>query len=255
MIKKIIKKLFDHGFAYESCGNVYFDVKKDEEYGKLSRLSVNERIAISKERGNDPTDPKKRNPLDFILWQKSKDDEPSWDSPWGRGRPGWHIECTAMATKYLGEQITIHGGGTDLIFPHHESEIAQSENASGKVPFVQYWMHVGMVSYQGKKMSKSLGNLILVKDLLKKYTPFTIRWYLLSHHYRNEWEFFEKDIKKIDQKARQIKQKIIVDDTPVTPYQRDFQEALSNDLNTSQALKILGNYPHKRFMDILGLPT
>jgi L-cysteine:1D-myo-inositol 2-amino-2-deoxy-alpha-D-glucopyranoside ligase len=144
---------------------------------------------ISSERGADPNDPNKKNPLDFILWTSSTEDQPGWESPWGRGRPGWHIECSAMAASTLGDQIDIHGGGRDLVYPHHESEIAQSESFTGKSPYVNTWMHTAMLMYQGEKMSKSLGNMLFAADLLKKYSPNTLRWVLLSHHYRTPWEF------------------------------------------------------------------
>ena len=153
-------KLVDLGLAYESRGSVYYSVEKDPDFGKLSHLAPDEMLPVANERGNFPDDPKKANPLDFILWQATSPGEPWWDSPWGQGRPGWHIECSAMSMRYLGSQIDIHGGGSDLIFPHHECEIAQSEPATGVTPFVRYWMHAGRVGYQGDKMSKSLGNLI-----------------------------------------------------------------------------------------------
>ena len=148
-------------------------------------------LPIANERGNVPDMPGKRDPLDFVLWQRSLPDEPSWTSPWGRGRPGWHIECSAMATAYLGERFEIHGGGGDLVFPHHESELAQSEGATGRSPWVAHWMHAGMLRYQGEKMSKSLGNLVLVRDLLRTYPGDAIRHYLVSHHYRAEVDYTE----------------------------------------------------------------
>lgn len=166
----IIEKLVEGGFAYVVNGSVYFEVAKDPEFGKLSHLSISEMLPIANERGNNPDDPNKRDPLDFVLWQAAAPGEPTWDSPWGPGRPGWHIECTAMATRYLGKTIDIHGGGYDLIFPHHECEIAQAENATGVEPYVRTWMHVAMVNYEGEKMSKSLGNLVLASDLLRQYS-------------------------------------------------------------------------------------
>jgi len=155
---------------------------------------------LSKERGANPNDPNKKDPLDFILWQKVKEGEPSWQSPWGEGRPGWHIECSAMINTYLGDRIDIHGGGRDLIYPHHESEIAQSESFTGRKPFVGYWLHIGMVLYEGEKMAKSLGNLIIVSDLAKKYSANTIRWLLLSHHYRKPWEYDLLRLKSVRKK-------------------------------------------------------
>ena len=204
VIPEIIQRvqiLVEKQYGYEKEGYVYFDISKFKEYGALSRLTHEEMIPISAQRGNNPDDPRKRNPLDFVLWQPSKADEPSWESPWGKGRPGWHIECTAMSTKYLGEQMTLHGGGSDLIFPHHESEIAQSESSTGKKPFAYHFMHTAMVSHAGEKMSKSLGNLILVRDLLRQYSADAIRWYLMTHHYQTEWEYDEKDLILAQQKT------------------------------------------------------
>ena len=190
-IIQMVRVLIDKGFAYEVNGNVYFEVAKFSEYGKLSKFSKDQMLILLKERGGNPNDSNKKASLDFLLWQKSAEGEPFWESPWSRGRPGWHIECSAMIKKTLGDQIDIHGGGYDLIYPHHESELAQSESFSGESPFVKNWMHIAMVSYQDEKMSKSLGNLVLVSDLLKKYSPNTIRLMLLLNHYRKPWEYSE----------------------------------------------------------------
>jgi len=180
-IINLIKKLVEQGFAYESAGDVLFDVSKFEAYGKLSKKNLDElksgaRIAI---------DEKKNNPLDFVLWKKQKPGEPAWDSPWGKGRPGWHIECSAMSMKYLGETFDIHAGGVDLTFPHHENEIAQSECASNK-KFVNYWLHNGFLNIDGNKMSKSLGNFKTVRDVLKSYSGSAIRTFFLQKHYRSQ---------------------------------------------------------------------
>lgn len=244
-ILEIVKKLIKEGFAYEKEGNVYFRVTKDPNYGKLSRFSREEMIRLSKDRGADPDDPRKEDPLDFIMWQKSKTDEPSWESPWGKGRPGWHIECSAMIKEYLGDQIDIHGGGIDLIYPHHESEIAQSENFTGKRPFSKFFMHTGAVGYQGEKMSKSLGNLVMVSDLLKKYSANTIKYMLLSHHYREPWEFHEKELDLAQEKMKHIQR--AVDHKLAKIYGEvdgslAFTQALDDDLNTPEALKILGKF-------------
>jgi L-cysteine:1D-myo-inositol 2-amino-2-deoxy-alpha-D-glucopyranoside ligase len=190
----IITKLVDAGFAYVVDGNVYFEVARDDEFGKLSHLSRAEMLPIANERGNNPDDPRKRDPLDFVLWQAAAPGEPTWDSPWGPGRPGWHIECTSMATKYLSNTIDVHGGGYDLLFPHHECEIAQSENATGVEPFCRFWMHVGMVNHEGEKMSKSLGNLVLASALLERFSADAVRLYLFSHHYRSVWEFADDEM-------------------------------------------------------------
>ena len=163
---EITQALIDKGHAYESGGNVYFSVSSDPEFGKLSHIPRDQMLPIANERGNTPDDPNKRDPLDFVLWQKSLDDEPSWDSPYGPGRPGWHVECSAMASRYLGHSIDIHGGGADLIFPHHECEVAQSENAFAVEPFARTWVHAAMVGYNGEKMSKSLGNLVRVRGVV-----------------------------------------------------------------------------------------
>lgn len=229
-IIKIIEGLVKNKFAYAKEGNVYFEVSKFIDYGKLSKLTRSEMVKISKERGADPDDPLKKDSLDFILWQKSKPDEPFWNAPWSKGRPGWHIECSAMIQDRLGEQIDIHGGGADLIFPHHESEIAQSESYSGKTPFVKYWMHASMLMYQGEKMSKSLGNLVMVSDLLKKYSPNAIRWMLLSHHYRQEWEYDEKELQEAQEKVKHMQEN---KNTDVA------EQIIENDFNFADSLNSL----------------
>ncbi len=247
-IISFIEKLEADGFAYEKNGNVYFSVQKDPEYGKLSKYTRDQMIKLSKERGANPDDPNKHDPLDFILWQKSKNDEPFWNSKWGKGRPGWHIECSAMAYKYLDKKIDIHGGGSDLRYPHHESEIAQSEQFTGEKPFSQFWMHIGMVEYKGEKMSKSLGNLVMVSDLLKTYSPNTIRYLLLSHHYREPWEFFQDELDKADQTMKQLESKIKTNKytQKEKPNLEEFTNALSEDLNTPKALEIIKKTIKKR---------
>lgn len=193
-IQATVQDLLDAGVAYEVDGTVYFHIDAWPEYGKLSRLPHEEMLPIANERGNNPDDPNKRHPLDFVLWQAQSPDEPAWDSPWGPGRPGWHIECSTMATRYLANTIDIHGGGADLVFPHHESEIAQSECATGVQPFVRFWMHTAMVGHEGDKMSKSIGNLIMVRDLLDEWSPDAIRLYLGCHHYRDAWEYSTQEL-------------------------------------------------------------
>jgi cysteinyl-tRNA synthetase len=174
----------DKGFAYSVDGDVYFSVAKFPAYGKLSGRDLEEMRAGARVE----VDERKNSPLDFALWKSSKPGEPEWDSPWGKGRPGWHIECSAMSQRFLGESFDIHGGGKDLIFPHHENEIAQSEAATGK-PFVRYWVHNGFVNMDQEKMSKSLGNILAIRDLLKDHHPEALRLFLLSNHYRSPVDF------------------------------------------------------------------
>jgi L-cysteine:1D-myo-inositol 2-amino-2-deoxy-alpha-D-glucopyranoside ligase len=185
-----IGMVLDSGHAYQAGGAVYFSVENFERFGQLSHLSRGEMLALAASRGGNPDDPHKRDPLDFVLWQPSAPDEPAWDSLWGPGRPGWHIECSALALRELGTTIDLHGGGSDLIFPHHECETAQSEAATGE-QFVRHWMHVGMVRLGGEKMSKSLGNLVFVSDLLKEWDPAAVRLGILAHHYRSSWAWDE----------------------------------------------------------------
>ena len=171
---------------------MYFDVSRFATFGAVSHYDEATMLAYAAERGGHPDDAHKRHPLDFVLWQPSADDEPSWETMWGPGRPGWHIECSALALRELGSTIDLHGGGTDLIFPHHECERAQSEAATGE-PFVRHWMHVGMVRKDGEKMSKSLGNLVFVDELRETWDPRAIRLAVLEHHYRHSWEWDEDD--------------------------------------------------------------
>ncbi|HTT86051.1 MAG TPA: cysteine--tRNA ligase [Acidimicrobiales bacterium] len=192
-ILSLIGKVLETGHAYASRGAVYFDVSSFAAFGQISGLSRSEMLVLAAERGGNPDDPAKRDPLDFVLWQRSAPDEPSWQSRWGPGRPGWHIECSALALRELGDTIDLHGGGRDLIFPHHECETAQSESATGTT-FCRHWFHVGMVGLDGAKMSKSLGNLVFVGDLLKEWEPMAIRLALLDHHYRTDWEWSEDDL-------------------------------------------------------------
>jgi len=187
-IRGFIGMVLDQGYAYQAGGSVYFDVSKFPSFGSISNYSHAEMIDFARERGGNVDDPHKRHPLDFVLWHPSAPDEPSWDTMWGPGRPGWHIECSALALRELGTTIDLHGGGTDLIFPHHECERAQSEAATGE-PFVRHWMHVAMVYMDGHKMSKSLGNLVFVDALRKEWDPRAIRVAIIEHHYRHEWEW------------------------------------------------------------------
>ena len=187
-IRKMIGLVLDRGHAYQSGGSVYFDISSFDRFGQVSHLDREAMLGLAAEHGGNPDDLNKRDPLDFVLWQKSAPDEPAWDSKWGPGRPGWHIECSALAMRELGETVDLHGGGSDLIYPHHECEAAQSEAVSGK-QFVRHWMHQAMVRMDGEKMSKSLGNLVFVSDLLKEYDPRAVRLAIVAHHYRDSWEW------------------------------------------------------------------
>ena len=187
-IRKFIGEVLDRGFAYAAGGSVYFDVTKFPSFGEVSHYSHEQMIEFARQRGGNVDDPHKRNPLDFVLWHPSADDEPAWETAWGAGRPGWHIECSALALRELGTTIDLHGGGSDLIFPHHECERAQSEAATGET-FVKHWMHVAMVFKDGEKMSKSLGNLVFVDKLRTEWDPRSIRMAIIEHSYRREWEW------------------------------------------------------------------
>jgi L-cysteine:1D-myo-inositol 2-amino-2-deoxy-alpha-D-glucopyranoside ligase len=184
----LISAALEKGYAYCAGGAVYFRVASFSRFGQISHLGREEMLQLAAERGGNIDDPNKEDPLDFVLWQPSAPDEPSWESRWGPGRPGWHIECSALALRELGTTIDLHGGGTDLVFPHHECEAAQSEAVTGE-PFVRHWMHVGMVRLGGEKMSKSLGNLVFVSDLLKDWDPMAVRLAIGAQHYRESWEW------------------------------------------------------------------
>ena len=189
-IRGFIGMVLDNGHAYQSGGAVYFDVNSWPRFGELSGYDRDQMLELAAERGGNPDDPNKRDPLDFVLWQPSADGEPVWETLWGPGRPGWHIECSALALRELDTTIDLHGGGSDLIFPHHECESAQSQAATGQ-PFVRHWMHQAMVRMDGEKMSKSLGNLVFVSDLREQYDTRAIRLGIVSHHYRHDWEWNE----------------------------------------------------------------
>src|SRR6266699_3000936 len=205
----ILRKAREVGMAWDELGR-----RETERYLKdMDALNVRRpdvyyhaMLTIANERGNFPDDPRKRDPLDFVLWQAQAPGEPAWPSPWGPGRPGWHIECSAMSMRYLGPQLDIHGGGEDLAFPHHTCEIAQSEHFTGKAPFSRFWVHTGMVHQDGEKMSKSLGNLTLVSDLLKDYSADAIRVTLLSHLYRCPWECFPEDLQVATELVARLQQ-------------------------------------------------
>jgi len=242
-IIEVIQGLIDKGYAYPAGGSVYFRVRNVPDYGKLAHRNLAEVMAVAcVEPGED-----KEHPMDFALWKASKPGEPWWESPWGRGRPGWHIECSAMSLKYLGDTLDIHGGGQDLIFPHHQNEIAQSESFTGKKPFVKYWLHNGLVQLGEEKMSKSLGNLITIKQALEKYSPDAIRLFVLSSHYRSPLTYSEEGLKAVERgREGLISAYSRVDPTKgkgqaldAAPYEEQFIEAMDDDFNTSKALAVL----------------
>jgi len=249
----LIERLLQSGNAYLNDGWMYFDIRSDAQFAQLAFASglmgYNQLLESANLNGNDPHDPRKRDPLDFLLWRGAVAGEPAWPSPWGPGRPGWHIECSAAATRFLGPQIDIHGGGADLIFPHHSCEIAQTESATGVRPCVRYWMHVGLVKLGGTKMSKSLGNLIVVHKLLKAYTADAIRLLLAGHHYRQAWEFAIADMEHAQRLADQIAEAARGDVSLETPSidsltgwtEQAFLNALESDLDTPRAVRVLGN--------------
>jgi len=242
-IIEVIKTLVDKDYAYPAGGSVYFRVRNVPDYGKLAHRNLAEVMTESRfEPGEN-----KEHPMDFALWKASKPGEPSWESPWGEGRPGWHIECSAMSLKYLGDTLDIHGGGQDLIFPHHQNEIAQSESFTGKKPFVKYWLHNGLVQLGEEKMSKSLGNLITIKQALEKYSPDAIRIFILSSHYRSPLTYSEEALGAAEGGVERLV-RVISRDEPsgskgevldAEPYRKQFIEAMDDDFNTPQAMAVL----------------
>ncbi|MDP7088965.1 MAG: cysteine--tRNA ligase [Dehalococcoidia bacterium] len=237
-IIELINRLVDGGSAYASNGSVYYRVRDKADYGKLSGQNIDEMLEGSRHELEDG----KKDPADFALWKAVKPDEPQWKSPWGPGRPGWHIECSAMAFKHLGEQIDIHGGGLDLIFPHHENEIAQSESASGAIPFSKIWMHNGLLRTSGATMSKSLGNAFNVNAALEEYSSDAIRLWILQSHYRTNPLLDKKLIATAERSMRRIRQTVDIEpndsehSVDFRSYDRRFIEAMDDDLNTPKAL-------------------
>jgi L-cysteine:1D-myo-inositol 2-amino-2-deoxy-alpha-D-glucopyranoside ligase len=234
-IRGFIGMVLDRGFAYTAGGSVYFDVSKFPTFGEVSHYSHEQMIEFARQRGGNVDDPHKRNPLDFVLWHPSADDEPSWDATWGPGRPGWHIECSALALRELGTTIDLHGGGSDLIFPHHECERAQSEAATGE-QFVRHWMHVAMVFKDGEKMSKSLGNLVFVDQLRTQWDPRSIRLAVIEHHYRTEWEWDEELMPRNHERLNRWKALVGGGASDVLDIVRT---CLDNDLDTPGALQAI----------------
>ncbi len=238
-IIELVAQLLESGHAYLTHGTAYFDVSSFARYGELSHYSEDQMVRLARARGGNPDDPHRRQPLDFVLWQPSLADEPAWRAPFGVGRPGWHIECSAMAMHEHGPTLDLHGGGTDLIFPHHECEIAQSEALTGQ-PFVKHWLHSAMVNYEGEKMSKSLGNLVFVSDLLKKADPRAIRIALLRHHYRHGFEWYDTDL---DEGSALLHRLLAAAEREGGPDPQPFAErvrnAIDDDLDTPRALDAL----------------
>ncbi|PLX95947.1 MAG: cysteine--tRNA ligase [Desulfuromonas sp.] len=243
----LVERLIANGKAYASEGDVYFAVESFDDYLKLSKRNLDEMQAGARIAPGE----KKRNPMDFALWKAAKPGEPFWESPWGKGRPGWHIECSAMGMEYLGESFDIHGGGKDLVFPHHENEIAQSEAATGQ-PFVKYWLHNGFVNVNQEKMSKSLGNFFTIRDILKTYDPEVVRFFILSAHYRSPIDFSDQNLKEARlglsrfyeglQAAAEVLAECPPSDveaTDGTELAAKFREAMDDDFNTAQAIGYL----------------
>lgn len=244
-IQEMVQRLIEKGHAYQVGGDVYFRISSDPDYGKLTRQSLDAMRAGARVE----VDPRKENELDFALWKAAKPGEPSWDSPWGKGRPGWHIECSAMSNQFLGDQIDIHGGGEDVIFPHHEDEIAQSESYTGKVPFVKYWLHNGLLrpSEEQAKMTRHLGNFISCEEALRRYNPDAIRLFILSSHYRSPITWSEEGILAADRGLERLHTALkpvseeaagggeellaVADDS-----RKKFIEAMDDDFNTARAI-------------------
>ena len=261
---KLTQQIIDKGYGYESGGDVYFSVEKFKDYGILSGQKLEDLMSGVR---IDPED-KKHNPFDFALWKGAKPGEPYWESPWGKGRPGWHIECSTMSSKFLGLPFDIHGGGMDLRFPHHENEIAQAEAATGK-KFAKYWIHIGLLTVDGEKMSKSIGNIINIKDLLKRWDAEVVRFFYAQAHYRSPPDFNEKalkDAKKGLIRMQRLKEKLVnlSNDIPIdkldeksftnkekaflkiiNDFKTEFEKAMDDDFNTPQAISTVFDFVNK----------
>ena len=241
-IIEMVKGLVDKGLAYPANGSVYFRVTRVPDYGKLAHRTLDQMMAGARiEPGEE-----KEHPMDFVLWKAAKPGEPSWESPWGPGRPGWHIECSAMSLHYLGAQIDIHGGGQDLIFPHHENEIAQSEGYTGEKPFVKYWLHNGLLRLGEEKMSKSIGNIVSIKEILSKYSADALRLFILSSHYRSPLTFTTEALDSAEKGAERLREAMkakeggqSVTDVDLSDFRNRFIEAMEDDFNAPQAVAVL----------------
>ncbi len=246
-IIETIQKLIDNDSAYPGGGDVFFRVTKKDDYGKLSHRTLDGMQAGARIE----VDENKEHPMDFVLWKGARPSEPSWESPWGPGRPGWHIECTAMSMTYLGSTLDIHGGGQDLIFPHHENEIAQSEASTGETPFSRYWVHNGLLQLGQDKMSKSLGNLVSVEEALESYSPDAIRLYFLSSHYRSPLSYSDEGCDSMERSADRLRnvlrEQVDSDGAPMdpTPFQEQFIQGMDDDLNTPKALAAMFDLSHE----------
>lgn len=242
-----VKKLIENGYAYEVDGDVFFDVSKFKDYGKLSKINPEEMVAGTRFEVH----PGKRNPADFALWKKAKEGDPfKWPSPWGVGFPGWHIECSVMSEKYIGDQLDIHGGGRDLKFPHHENEIAQAEALTGKKPFVKYWLHTEFLTINGEKMAKSLGNYVTLRQVLEKYDADTLRFFFTLTHYRSPIDYSEKNLEQAKNSLESIKNSIAILrrlkpskaakeeelEKQIKKTREEFEKAMDDDFNTPGAL-------------------
>ena len=239
-IIQVITDLIEKGYAYEISGDVYFRVKQDEDYGKLSRRNIDDLLAGARLEIEET----KENPADFALWKSQKPGEPAWDSPWGQGRPGWHIECTAMSLTYLNNKIDIHGGGQDLVFPHHENEIAQSESYTGVEPFARYWMHNGTLGYGEEKMSKSLGNVFSIGEALQVFSSDALRMFFLSSHYRTPLVFSNESVEGQQRAIERLKSAVAANTgegeiLKTNPYRERFEAAMDEDFNTPIAFSVI----------------
>ena len=239
-IIQVITDLIEKGYAYEISGDVYFRVKQDEDYGKLSRRNIDDLLAGARLEIEET----KENPADFALWKSQKPGEPAWDSPWGQGRPGWHIECTAMSLTYLNNKIDIHGGGQDLVFPHHENEIAQSESYTGVEPFARYWRHNGTLGYGEEKMSKSLGNVFSIGEALQVFSSDALRMFFLSSHYRTPLVFSNESVEGQQRAIERLKSAVASNSgegeiLKTNPYRERFEAAMDEDFNTPIAFSVI----------------
>ena len=237
MIVEMIGLLREAGATYDLDGDTYFSVAAAPRFGSIGNLSVEEMVRLSAERGGDPHRPGKKDPLDPVLWLRERPGEPAWHAPWGRGRPGWHVECSAIARTTLGDTFDLHGGGTDLIFPHHEMSAAEASAALGVWPFVRHWTHNAMVALNGEKMSKSKGNLVFVRHLRLDHDPMAVRLALLAHHYRTEWEWFHREMVEADERLERWRAAAgAAAGPPADDVLDGVRRHLADDLNTPAAL-------------------